>query len=54
MTRITSSPSRKVGQTGLHVGGHSLARLRKELPDGAGVEVGGVPATVQLLIPAHV
>lgn len=38
-----------VGQAGEHAGGQSLARLRRELVDGAAVEVGGVPATVQLL-----
>ncbi|PNY82065.1 YgfZ/GcvT domain-containing protein [Deinococcus koreensis] len=43
-----------VGQSGLHAAGHSLARLRRELPGGVEVQVGGVPATVQLLTPAHV
>ncbi|GAA5513867.1 tRNA-modifying protein YgfZ [Deinococcus carri] len=41
-----------VGQAGLHAGGLSLARLRKELAPGEQVEVGGVPATVQPLTPA--
>ena len=36
-----------VGQSGLHAGGLSLARLRKELEPGAQVEVGGVPARVE-------
>ena len=40
---------RVVGQTGLSSGPHALARLRRELEDGAAVEVGGVPAHVQLL-----
>lgn len=38
-----------VGQSGLHAGGASLARLRKELEPGAQVEVGGVPARVEPL-----
>jgi len=38
-----------VGQTGLNAGNLSLARLRKEVPNGAQVEVDGSPATVQLL-----
>ena len=44
-----------VGQTGLSSGPHALARLRRELEDGAAVnvgaavEVGGVTAHVQLL-----
>ncbi|MBB5234572.1 CAF17-like 4Fe-4S cluster assembly/insertion protein YgfZ [Deinococcus budaensis] len=42
---------RAVGQAGLHAAGLSLARLRKELAQGEAVEVGGVPATVQLLTP---
>lgn len=42
-----------VGHSGLHAAGHSLARLRRELPDGAEVEVGGVPARVQLLTSTH-
>lgn len=42
-----------VGQAGLHADGLSLARLRKELAEGEAVEVGGVPATVQPLTPAH-
>lgn len=41
--------SKVVGQVGLNAGGMALARLRKELMDGAEVEVGGQPATVQLL-----
>lgn len=41
-----------VGQAGHFAAGQLLARLRKELPDGAAVEVGGGPATVQLLGPA--
>ncbi|GAA5534437.1 folate-binding protein [Deinococcus aluminii] len=40
-----------VGQAGLHAGGLSLARLRKELVPGDAVEVGGVPASVQPLAP---
>ena len=40
-----------VGQSGRHAGGLSLARLRKELAAGEAVEVGGVPAAVQLLSP---
>ncbi|GBF05818.1 glycine cleavage T protein [Deinococcus aerius] len=39
---------RVVGQAGQHAGGLSLARLRKELLSGDAVEVGGVPATVDL------
>ncbi|MBI0445023.1 folate-binding protein YgfZ [Deinococcus sp. DB0503] len=42
---------RVVGQAGLCAGGLSLARLRKELVPGDTVEVGGVPATVQPLVP---
>ncbi|MEW6422287.1 MAG: folate-binding protein [Deinococcota bacterium] len=42
---------RVVGQAGLCAGGLSLARLRKELVPGDAVEVGGVPATVQLAAP---
>ncbi|WP_309570396.1 folate-binding protein [Deinococcus sp.] len=42
-----------VGQAGQHAAGLSLARLRKELPDGAVVEVGGVVATVRLLTATH-
>ncbi|MDB5044270.1 MAG: aminomethyltransferase [Deinococcus sp.] len=38
-----------VGQSGLNAAGASLAWLRKELPEGAEVEVGGVSATVHLL-----
>ncbi|ACO46906.2 folate-binding protein YgfZ [Deinococcus deserti] len=38
-----------VGQSGHFAGGLSLARLRKELPEGAQVQVGGHLATVQLL-----
>lgn len=38
-----------VGQSGRFAGGLSLARLRKELPEGAQVQVGGRLATVQLL-----
>ncbi|GGB66441.1 folate-binding protein YgfZ [Deinococcus soli (ex Cha et al. 2016)] len=41
-----------VGQAGLHAGSGSVARLRKELPDGAEVQVAGQPATVTL-ITAH-
>ncbi|EYB66781.1 glycine cleavage T protein (aminomethyl transferase) [Deinococcus phoenicis] len=41
-----------VGQAGLFAAGLSLARLRKELALGETVEVGGVPATVQSLLPA--
>lgn len=41
------------GQAGLNAGGASLARLRKELADGAVVEVGGVSARVRLLAPAR-
>jgi folate-binding protein YgfZ len=41
-----------VGQSGLHADGLSLARLRRELAPGEAVEVGGVPATVELLTPA--
>ncbi|GHF39611.1 hypothetical protein HNQ07_001722 [Deinococcus metalli] len=44
---------RVVGQAGEHAAGLSLARLRRELTDGAAVEVGGVPATVTLLTAAH-
>lgn len=40
-----------VGQAGLHAGGLSLARLRRELAPGEAVEVGGLPATVQPLTP---
>lgn len=40
---------RVVGQTGLSTGAMALARLRRELEDGAEVEVGGVTARVQLL-----
>jgi folate-binding protein YgfZ len=42
-----------VGQSGLNAGGASLARLRKELEEGAAVEVGGVPAQVRLVTPAR-
>lgn len=42
-----------VGQSGEHAQGLSLARLRRELTDGAAVEVGGVPATVQVLTAVH-
>ncbi|MFC5848901.1 YgfZ/GcvT domain-containing protein [Deinococcus petrolearius] len=42
-----------VGQSGLNAGGASLARLRKELADGAAVEVGGVGAQVRLLTPTR-
>ncbi|UQN07343.1 folate-binding protein YgfZ [Deinococcus sp. QL22] len=42
-----------VGQTGLNSGGFSLVRLRKEVADGAEVEVGGLPATVHLLNVPH-
>ncbi|MFB9990731.1 YgfZ/GcvT domain-containing protein [Deinococcus oregonensis] len=38
-----------VGQVGLNADGLALARLRKEIADGAEVEVGGLSATVQLL-----
>lgn len=38
-----------VGQSGLYAGGHSLARVRRELAPGAEVEVGGVPARVDAL-----
>ncbi|MFC4638129.1 YgfZ/GcvT domain-containing protein [Deinococcus hohokamensis] len=41
-----------VGQSGHFIGGLTLVRLRKEVPDGAAVEVGGRPATVQQLHPA--
>lgn len=41
-----------VGQAGRHAGGLSLARLRRELAPGEAVEVGSVPATVQLLTPS--
>ena len=37
---------KKVGQTGLSVGDTVLARLRKELEDGATLDVGGSSATV--------
>ncbi len=37
-----------VGQAGLNAGGLGLARLRKELPEGAEVTVGGRPAQVHL------
>ena len=37
---------KKVGQTGLSVGDTVLARLRKELEDGAILEIGGSSATV--------
>lgn len=40
---------RVVGQAGAHADGLSLARLRRELPAGAAVLVGGVPARVELL-----
>ena len=40
---------RVVGQSGLSTGPLALARLRRELEDGAAVEVGGVSARVQLL-----
>ncbi len=43
---------RVVGQAGRHAGGLSLARLRKELTAGDAVEVGGVPAAVELLTSA--
>lgn len=43
---------RAVGQAGRHAGGLSLARLRRELAAGDVVEVGGVPATVELLTSA--
>ncbi|CAM3862451.1 YgfZ/GcvT domain-containing protein [Deinococcus frigens] len=39
-----------VGQAGLNEGGLGLARLRKDLPEGAEVEVGGTPARLQALI----
>nr|WP_189069931.1 folate-binding protein YgfZ [Deinococcus radiotolerans] len=38
-----------VGQAGLHAGPGSVARIRKELPDGAAVQVAGQPATVALI-----
>ena len=38
---------KKVGQTGLSVGNVVLARLRKELEDGATLDVGGSSATVR-------
>lgn len=38
-----------VGQAGLNAGGLGLARLRKDLPEGAEVEVGGSVARVQTL-----
>ncbi|MFD1731233.1 YgfZ/GcvT domain-containing protein [Deinococcus malanensis] len=44
-----SAGGKVVGQSGRHAMGLSLARLRKELPDGAEVQVGERPATVQLL-----
>ncbi|SMB95644.1 YgfZ/GcvT domain-containing protein [Deinococcus hopiensis] len=40
-----------VGQTGQHAAGLSLARLRKELLPGQEVEVGGIPAVVEVLSP---
>lgn len=40
---------RVVGQAGQHAEGVSLARLRRELADGAPVLVGGVPATVRVI-----
>ncbi|WP_221089590.1 CAF17-like 4Fe-4S cluster assembly/insertion protein YgfZ [Deinococcus aquaedulcis] len=40
---------RVVGQAGLFAGGASLARVRKDLPAGAALQVGGVNATLQLL-----
>ena len=40
-----------VGQAGLYAGDGSVARLRKELTDGAAVLVGGVPAQVMLAAP---
>ncbi|GGS34171.1 folate-binding protein YgfZ [Deinococcus knuensis] len=40
-----------VGQAGLYAAGGSVARLRKELVDGAAVLVGGVPAQVMLAAP---
>ncbi|UBV43076.1 folate-binding protein [Deinococcus taeanensis] len=44
-----TADGRVVGQAGLHAGGGSVARLRKELPDGAAAEVNGQPVTVHLL-----
>ncbi len=38
-----------VGQAGLNVGGLGLARLRKDLPEDAEVQVAGTPARVQTL-----
>ncbi|GGL74607.1 folate-binding protein YgfZ [Deinococcus aerolatus] len=38
-----------VGQAGLNVGGLGLARLRKDLPEDAEVQVAGFPARVQTL-----
>ncbi len=38
-----------VGQAGLNAGGLGLARLRKDLPESAEVEVGGTPARLQSL-----
>ncbi|WP_291426375.1 folate-binding protein [Deinococcus sp.] len=40
---------RVVGQSGLHAGGASLARLRKEIAPGETVQVGGAAASVELL-----
>ncbi len=40
---------RLVGQSGLHAGGASLARLRKEIAPGETVQVGGAAASVELL-----
>ncbi|MDV6375166.1 folate-binding protein [Deinococcus sp. ZS9-10] len=38
-----------VGQAGLNAGGLGLARLRKDLPEDAEVEVNGIPARLQSL-----
>ncbi|MFC4426702.1 YgfZ/GcvT domain-containing protein [Deinococcus navajonensis] len=50
-TEVTAG-GRVVGQTGHAVDGLALARVRKELPEGAAVEVGGQAATVEPLTPA--
>ncbi|THF83930.1 folate-binding protein YgfZ [Deinococcus sp. KSM4-11] len=44
---------RVVGQSGQHAASLSLARLRRELENGAPVEVGGIPASVRLLNATH-
>lgn len=43
-----SADGKVVGQAGLHAGPGSVARVRKELAEGAAVQVAGQPATVHL------